>query len=111
MIRGLNPKFGVLKSLLPMLSVFPNFIDARDLLLREEAARAAEVKQATETTLVAAGATQGSTDNAPAQRPDQPERFNNHERGRGRGRRSGRGRGRGRNGGNNYNGASQQHGP
>jgi hypothetical protein len=37
LIWGLNPKFSVMKTLLSLLPRFPSFIEARELLLSEEA--------------------------------------------------------------------------
>jgi hypothetical protein len=36
LIRGLNPKFSVLKTLLPLLPKFPTFIEARELIRSEQ---------------------------------------------------------------------------
>jgi hypothetical protein len=102
LIRGLNLKFSVLKTLLPLLPRFPSFVEARDLVLSDETSHAADSKRATETALLAAGAVAPKADNPlPAQPPPDHNNYTNNTsdgRGRGRGRGDGRGRG-GQNGG------------
>jgi hypothetical protein len=39
LIQGLNPKFSVLKTMLPLLPKFPSFVEARELILSEESSR------------------------------------------------------------------------
>jgi hypothetical protein len=119
LIRGLNPKFSVLKTLLLLLPKFPSFIEACELILSEEASREADTKRTTETAFLASGGT-SQKPNAPPPAQPPPDRnnnnnFNNGGRGCGRDRSGGHGRGGcnggcGGNGGgdgrNNFNGAT-----
>ncbi|XP_062213788.1 uncharacterized protein LOC133914786 [Phragmites australis] len=54
MIRGLNPKFSTIGTILPTQQPFPTFIQARSLLLLEETAQANAARNAAASTLVAA---------------------------------------------------------
>ncbi|XP_062203083.1 uncharacterized protein LOC133905330 [Phragmites australis] len=105
LIRGLNPKFHVLKTIMPILPTFPSFMQARDYLLVEERSKAHEQPATTETAFVTTGA---SGDEAILTRNGN----SNHSPftttnivGRGRGY---RGRGRGR-GGRHSGGRGRQH--
>jgi hypothetical protein len=68
-IWGLNLKFNVLKTLLPLLPLFPTFIESYDLVLSDESSRTTDVKHSNETTLLTAGAAASKTE-APV--PTQP---------------------------------------
>jgi hypothetical protein len=116
LIRGLNPKFSVLKTLLPLLPRFPTFIEARELILRDKSSRDAESKRSSETALLAAGSLTPKTENPPPA-PPIPECATNtnnffyggpgcgcdHDGNQGRGGRNGGCGGGGRNGNNNNN--------
>jgi hypothetical protein len=65
LIHGLNPKFSVLKTLLPLLPKSPTFVEAQ-LVLSDKASRVADSKCIAETALLA---TSGST---PKQDPAPP---------------------------------------
>lgn len=60
LIRGLSPKFGTLKTILPMQQPFPSFMQARGYLLLEETAKEQEAKAAAAAALLAAGVTTNS---------------------------------------------------
>jgi hypothetical protein len=49
LIMVINTKYPVLKSLLPLLPKFPYFIETRDLLIREEAGKAADLRHQAQT--------------------------------------------------------------
>jgi hypothetical protein len=110
LIRGFNPKFNVLKTLLYLLPRFPTFIVARDLVLSDETSRDADIKRSNETTLLAASAAASKTD-APTPTQPPPDRTNtnynnNGDRGHGHGCGGGRGHSGhngGRDGGRNNN--------
>jgi hypothetical protein len=91
-----------------MLPKFPTFVEAREMLLREESAKEAEQKQNKEAALIAAGSPPMGADSTAANTnamDHTPANNNNQGRG-GFGRGGGRNRGRrgGRNGGRNNNG-------
>jgi hypothetical protein len=87
LIQGLNLKFSVLKTVLPLHPWFPSFTEARDLVRSDETSRDADSKCATETTLLAAGAAALKADNPPPAQPppDRSNYTNNNNSGRGRG--------------------------
>jgi hypothetical protein len=108
LIRCLNPKFCVLKTLLQLLPRFPSFIEARELLLHEEVTRDAGARRSAETALLTAGGTPPKADNNTAP-PPPPDCSNNNNffGGHGRGGCGGRGRGHGgRNNGHNNGGCA-----
>jgi hypothetical protein len=104
LIRGLNPKFSVPKTLLPLLPKFPTFVEARELVLSDEASRAADSKCTSETALFATGGSTLKQDTTPPAPPtlDHPPPPNNNGGGRGHGR-GGRNGDRGGGGRNNFN--------
>jgi hypothetical protein len=93
LIRGLNPKFSVLKTLLSLLPWFPSFIEVRELL-SEEASQDADAKRSTETALLAVGGTSPKANNntAPPLPPDCSNNNNNFFSDRGCGGRGEHGR-------------------
>jgi hypothetical protein len=95
LIRGLNPKFSVLKTLLPLLPKFPSFVEARELVLSDEASWDADSKRASETALLAANGSTPKPDAAPPAPPASDRAPNNTFYNGGRGRGRGRGGGRG----------------
>jgi hypothetical protein len=115
LIHGLNPKFSVLKTLLPLLPKSPTFVEAHELVLSDEASRAADSMCIVETALLATSGSTPKQDPAPPAPPatdrtssnnGNTNYYNNSNNGGGWGH--GRGRG-GRNGGhdgggrNNFN--------
>jgi hypothetical protein len=96
LIRGLNPKFSILKTLLHLLPKFPTFVEACELVLSDEASRDADSKRTSEMALLATGGSTTKTDAA----PPAPDRGCGG--GRGRGSRKG---GHGGGGRNNFNNA------
>jgi hypothetical protein len=64
LIHSLNNKFSVLKMLLPLLPKFPSFVEARELILTEEASREADNKHTTEIALLAADAASQKADSS-----------------------------------------------
>ncbi|WVZ88247.1 hypothetical protein U9M48_034790 [Paspalum notatum var. saurae] len=116
LIRGLNPKFHVLRQMLPALPTFPTFMAARDQLIVVENTLATSKQQQQSQPDMALAATDNATDNAnTAASNSQPrtdsDRGQSSSSPRGRGRGGGRwGRGRGR-GGRHSNGRGQQPNP
>ncbi|WVZ49971.1 hypothetical protein U9M48_001277 [Paspalum notatum var. saurae] len=103
LIRGLNPKYHVLKQMLPQMPTFPTFIQARDQLIVAENTLATSKTDSTDTALVATNgsSSSGTGSNNNSQRPE-VDRAPADSSSRGRGRGGGRGgRGRGRGGGRN----------
>jgi hypothetical protein len=105
-IRGLNPKFSVLKTLLPLLPRFATFIEASDLILHDETSQDAESKHDVETTRLTTSAAAAKTDTTPTAQPTPNGVTKNNANnnfyvgGQGHGHGCGGGRGhRGRNGG------------
>lgn len=99
----MNPKYNVLQTLPPLLPEFPTFVDARDLLIRDDNAKADGVKKNSETALTATSSPSlGGGQSSP--RPDLAHqgggRGSSDRGGRGRG---GRGRGGHGRGGRHYN--------
>jgi hypothetical protein len=78
-MRDLNTKFSVLKTLLPLLPKFPSFVEARELILMEEASQEADNTHTTETALLVAGAASQKADSAmpPTPAPDRGNNINN----------------------------------
>jgi hypothetical protein len=66
LIRGMNPKSSVIKMLQPLLSKFPTFIEARELILSKEASQNVESKCSYETTLFIAATPPQKSEKAPA---------------------------------------------
>ncbi|WVZ82502.1 hypothetical protein U9M48_029756 [Paspalum notatum var. saurae] len=115
LIRGLNPKYHVLKQMLPQMPTFPTFIQACDQLIVAENTIATSKTGDTDTALVATnGSTSsGSGSGGNSQRPDN-ERAPSDSSSRGRGRgggHGGRGRGRGRGSGRNNNSSNRAQQP
>jgi hypothetical protein len=106
LICGLNPKFSVLSTLLPLLPKFPTFVEAHELVLNDEASHAADSKRTSKTALLVAGVstTKQDTTPLPPPAPDRPPPLttNNNSGGRSRGGRNG---GHGGGGCNNFNNA------
>jgi uncharacterized membrane protein YgcG len=100
LIRGLNPKFSILKTLLPLLPRFATFIKASDLILHDETSQDVESKRGVETTLLTTGAAAAKTDTTPPAQPTPNGVTNNNANNNfyvgGHGRSGGRGRGGGR---------------
>ncbi|XP_062202095.1 uncharacterized protein LOC133904649 [Phragmites australis] len=93
LIRGLNPKYHVLRQLLPAMPSFPTFMEARDQLIVTENTLASSPAPTQETTLTNTDTTNAST-NAPTPR-QAPDRGSSYSSPRGHGGPRGRGRGRG----------------
>jgi histone deacetylase 1/2 len=115
LVAGLHPRYHTLKTMIPALPQFPSFIQARTMLLAEEASQDAN-KQSSTATDTALIATEGgsTTGEQSGTRQDSGERTSSNTSGGrsggrgngGGGRNGGRGRGRGRGGGRghqNYN--------
>jgi transposase InsO family protein len=115
LIAGLHPRYHTLKTMMPALPKFPTFMEARTMLIAEEASQnKAKTPASTDTALIASEGGSSSGEQTGGARPDGADRTNSGTGGgRGGGGRSnngsggrngGRGRGRGRNGGRgNYN--------
>ncbi|XP_062200031.1 uncharacterized protein LOC133902453 [Phragmites australis] len=121
LVAGLHPRYHTLKTMLPALPQFPSFLQARTMLLAEEASQNKSKPPATttETALIASEGAVSSGAQSGA-RPESGDRYNNAGgRGGGRsnantgGRNGGRGRGRGRGGGrgNYYNNGTSGRAP
>jgi hypothetical protein len=114
LIRSLNAKFSVLKTLLTLLPKFPSFVEARELILMEEASHEVDNKRTTKTAVLAASAASQKVDSS-APPPPAPDCANNNNtganntntfygsRGRGRSRAAGRGNRNGWRGGSGCN--------
>jgi uncharacterized membrane protein YgcG len=115
LIAGLNPRYHTLKTLMPALPQFPSFIEARTMLIAEEASQNKTTPPATsETALIATEGAGSSVESPDARSESSGDRSGstNNTNGRGGGRSSGsngsrhngRGHGKGRGGGRgNYN--------
>jgi hypothetical protein len=110
LIRDLNLKFSVLKTLLPLFPKFLIFVEARELILTTETSRDADTKRATETALLATGSTSQKVVPSPLAQPlsdcssnNNPFNNNNYNYG-------GQGRGRGCGGGHGRGGRNSGHG-
>jgi uncharacterized membrane protein YgcG len=116
LVAGLNPRYNTLKTMIPALPQFPTFIQARSLLLAEEASQNKSKSPAasTESALVTTEGSDSATDGSASRSDSGGDRSNTSGGGRsggrpnnssGGGRGGGRGRGRGRHGGrgNFYN--------
>jgi hypothetical protein len=114
-IRGVNTKSSVLKTMLSLLPKFPSFVEVHELILNEEASREAESKRAIEIALLASCGPQQMLDNPPPAQPPQDRNnnntnFNNGGYGHG-GRNGGRGDDDNSGGHNNYNNAPAWYSP
>jgi hypothetical protein len=69
-IQGLNPKFSMLKTLLPLLPKFSMLIKELELILSEETYQEAKAKRIVETTLLAVGSASQKTNNTPVAQPN-----------------------------------------
>ncbi|WVZ91382.1 hypothetical protein U9M48_037562 [Paspalum notatum var. saurae] len=99
LIRGLNPKYHVLKQMLPAMPSFPTFMEARDQLIVAENTLNTSKPATPDTGLVSTeGTTDGNSNNTSQPRQD-GDRGQSSSSSRGRGRGAPRGRGRGRGGG------------
>jgi hypothetical protein len=66
LVAGMNTKYHTLRTLLPALPVFPNFMQARDMLLLEERSQSVSNRHAADAALVAAATSSRSPAPLPA---------------------------------------------
>jgi hypothetical protein len=99
LIRGLNPKYQVLRQMLPAMPTFPTFMEARDQLIVAENTLASPTTTTQDTALTSTEAPTDANNDTVTSRPrSDAERGQSFSSSRGRGRGGSRGRGRGRGG-------------
>lgn len=112
MIRGLNPKYHVLRQMLPAMPTFPTFMEARDqLIVAEQTLNMSTTSMTDSTALLSTNGTDftnnGSSTSARQDNDRGQQSTGRGNGGRGRGNYRGRNRGRGTGRGNNNGGRGQ----